>query len=96
MEKQETLNQATVEVYTLHNIVLVYKLLFLLFSIYIHKRLKMSSRSSTSSLESLNKSSSTIYGLEPYMHEPTISNKMNIYICYDSSEISSEDNSDKD
>ena len=41
----------------------------------------MSSQSSTSSLESLNESSTTKYGLEPYMHEPTISNKKNI--CYD-------------
>ena len=52
----------------------------------------MSSQSSTSSLESLNESCSTKYGLEPYMHEPTFSNKKNI--CYDNSEISSEDNSD--
>ena len=35
----------------------------------------MSSQSSTSSLESLNESSTTKYGLEPYMHEPTISNQ---------------------
>ena len=32
----------------------------------------MYSQSSTSSLESLNESSTTKYGLEPYMHEPTI------------------------
>ena len=32
----------------------------------------MSSQSSTSSLESLNESSTTKYGLEPYMREPTI------------------------
>ena len=55
----------------------------------------MSSQSSTSSLESLNESSSTKYGLEPYMYEPTIRTKR-IYICYDSSEISMEDNSDKE
>ena len=41
----------------------------------------MSSQSSTSSLESLNESFTTKYGLESYMHEPTISNKRNI--CYD-------------
>ena len=41
----------------------------------------MSSQSSTSSLESLNESYTTKYGIEPYMHEPTISNKNNI--CYD-------------
>ena len=42
----------------------------------------MSSQSSTSSLESLNESSTTkIRPFEPYMHEPTISNKNNI--CYD-------------
>ena len=40
----------------------------------------MSSQSSTSSLESLNESSSTKYGPEPYMYEPTISNKKNIYL----------------
>ena len=51
----------------------------------------MSSQSSTSSLESLNESFTTKYGLEPYMHEPTISNKKNI--CYDISEICSDDNS---
>ena len=44
----------------------------------------MSSQSSTSSLESLNESSTTKYThFEPYMHEPTISNKNNI--CYDTS-----------
>ena len=53
----------------------------------------MSSQSSTSYLENLNESSSTKYGLEPYMYEPTISNKKNIYL-HDSSEISTEDNSD--
>ena len=42
----------------------------------------MSSQSSTSSLESLNESSTTKYGLlSLYMHELTISNKNNI--CYD-------------
>ena len=41
----------------------------------------MSSQSSTSSSESLNESSTTKYGLEPYMHELTILNKKNI--CYD-------------
>ena len=46
----------------------------------------MSSQSSTSYLENLNESSSTKYGLEPYMYEPTISKKRT-YICYDSSEI---------
>ena len=40
----------------------------------------MSSQPSTLSLESLSKSSSTKYGLEPYMYEPTISNKKNIYL----------------
>ena len=41
----------------------------------------MSSQSSTSSLESLNESSTTKYGLLSHTHEPTISNKNNI--CYD-------------
>ena len=40
----------------------------------------MSSQSSTSYLENLNETSSTKYGLEPYMYEPTISNKKNIYL----------------
>ena len=40
----------------------------------------MSSQSSTSYLENLNESSSTKYGLEPYMYEPTISKKKNIYL----------------
>ena len=52
-----------------------------------------SHQSSTSYLENLNESSSTKYGLEPYMYEPTILKKRT-YICYDSSEISTEDNSD--
>ena len=39
----------------------------------------MSSQSSTSYLENLNDCSSTNYGLEPYMCEPNISNKKNIY-----------------
>ena len=33
-------------------------------------------------------------GFEPYIHEPTILNKNNI--CYDSNEISSQDNSDEE
>ena len=53
----------------------------------------MSSQSSTSYLENLNENSSTKYGLEPYMYKPTISKKRT-YICYDCSEISTEDNSD--
>ena len=44
----------------------------------------MSYQSSTSSFESLNESYTKKYGLEPYMHEPTISNNKNI--CYDTAE----------
>ena len=51
----------------------------------------MSSQSFTSSLGSLNESSSTKYGV---YHEPINSNKNNN--CYDSSEISSEDSSDEE
>ena len=42
----------------------------------------MSSQSSTSCLDSLNESSSTKYGLEPYMHERTISNKIIFFFFF--------------
>ena len=54
----------------------------------------MFSRSSTASLESLNESSSkkkTVFS-QPYMHKQTILDKNNI--CYNNSEISSEDRSE--
>ena len=40
----------------------------------------MSSQLSTSSLESLNESSTTKYGLEPYMHKPTIFRTKRIFV----------------
>ena len=52
----------------------------------------MSSQSSTSSLESLNESSTTKYGLEPYMYEPTILRTKRIFVMTQS-EICSNDNS---
>ena len=54
----------------------------------------MSSRSYTSYLENLNESSSTKYGLLSHTCTNQLFRTKRIYICYDSSEISTEDNSD--